>query len=283
MRAGTCAFDKSLLCAIGVAMFVTVNAGCAAKDPSDNGAASIDDLARVFCDAIRDCCAAAGKTTGLDECEVMFDPVFVPPALREAIASGAVVLHEPQFTNAFNAFASGARTCVFNSNESPWEGALSGTIPEGGGCTVADACARTNEPVACVWISASPQPPTAGVCRALERAQLGDECITDGGADLDRLFYVTNVTDISYAYCDYRDGLYCGLGQCAALLEVGDACRDPDACGPGHYCDETCQPLVQPGDACTDSVQCTPGRSCVEGVCEFPSLASDALCDGDSF
>jgi hypothetical protein len=142
---------------------------------------------------------------------------------------------------------------------------------------------RGDLPVACLKIRTAENQDPAGVCHALARVQEGEACLTDGDANFSGVTYSTDQLDAPSAYCDTRDGLFCGPrpnAVCMPLAAPGEDCIDRD-CVPSHFCDSTCVPRLARGVACTGSFQCEAGLDCEGDVCVQENLGSEKTCSGD--
>jgi len=246
-----------------------------------NGGGDVGELVAISCDRARRCCAEEGlSTTPLDQCEV---ETVEQSDFYKAIDRGTVVLVEPAFSECLEVARASANVCDLSATvNSACLSVTRGTVAAGGVCYDAVECASDGDPVACLS-STDISADAPGVCRAMVRGRVGDECAFSTNELYYGVTYSTPEPDPNLVFCDAADGLYCAFpgAACTVFAAEGAPCTDREGCAPGLYCETTCKPRKPAGTACTGSEECAQLTLCKDGTCAHVSFADTEICEGD--
>jgi hypothetical protein len=243
------------------------------------GAGPLDSLVDAFCAAARTCCAAAGMPVGaLAACEDGFASQVGSMAL---VKQGTVAIDASALAACVFAYEAAAVSCNLTAVLADCHGIFKGTLADGAACSDVFECDRSGGPKICLKLQDATDP-NVGVCATPERGADGTLC--GGSCDLggDCSTTVSNPDDTyPTAFCYEEDGLFCPFGYgCAPLIDDGEYCDQPAACGSDGLCSSTCVPLRASGDSCQFIFDCAEGLTCDGGFCVPEPVAGDETCAG---
>lgn len=251
---------------VGLAGALTLVAGACGDSLKDALKDALDEYSRAVCEAE----VACNSFPDVDTClaTIPIDKDFLD-GLAIDVRNGIADLDRDRFDDCLgliedssscqvspSASAAARRTC---GDRNPTF--FTGTVALGDSCTEDVQCAGD----AFCFVRACPDECCLGTCSArLPLAEIGEDC--------------SNAECVGGAFCD-RSGI---TPQCAAQLDIGQACAALDACVDGAVCDldflggggGNCIALAEQGDSCDPSTNL--GIACIrtDSFCD----PSDSIC-----
>lgn len=263
---------------VGVLVAVLATACSGSRDGDAGASPEVDEIIGATCDWIRTCCEAAGEPLEpLADCEAETEARLA--LFRARTRKNEPI--EPAYSDCVAAMQAGARSCGAGRMDDVCGVTFRGLVAEGGACEDVSECAHDGLPVICLRTDSATDD-TPGVCRALARVASAEPCLISGNGEGGVTFSTfQSAADVVLAYCDVRDGLYCGTSTriCQSFIAEGGACED-EGCAAGFYCDATCKPQKTAGAACAASQECAE-LLCKEAQCGAPLITDGDLCQGD--
>lgn len=241
------------------------------------------ELARQECNALGNCCRAAGYGYDAAACEALLIQQFkgIPSPNDPSVAYDSQAAGDCVAT-----IVAGLSSCR-ETDGSPdvCDRVFNGRLPAGASCSSDEQCAgSSNDGADC----------SEGTCIVMPRGHLGDACGSTctelGGGSRS---CTSSTSTGGTARCFRNDGLYCdGGGHCASLLADGAACSY-DECALTSFCDAgTCAAKRGLDQACSSSDSCavgfcdeatsvcTPPRG-LSQPCNYDSECASDSCGGD--
>jgi hypothetical protein len=250
---------------------------------------AIDDFATRYgeatCDAMPDCCKAAGFAFDTDPCKDAAAS-HMSQSLYLALATLKVHFDQAAAEHCLMVRVDLYRSCMGDgaAEVAACNAVLVGEVPVGSSCASTLECtAVPGMVVSCVPDAANstksrctaappvPVPPvgkSGDVCSTTCPSAPTAGCTSVAGAP-------------SASACLVTDGLICdGASRaCSAVPQIGEACAQ--FCASGAYCDASsqCSAQVALGAPCSTDAECSSSY-CAQGSCHTKTPVSAALCDG---
>lgn len=263
---------------------------------------SIDDFTNAYIDAYCEGAVKCGSQPSTADCKAstsLETNTFL--TLIESAKSGTVTYNEEQASACLDSFR--ARTCKFegfHSENDPCDSMFTGTIAQGGACTISAQCAGgasceqtvqdcDRDAMCCPGTCGAPSVEVAAgaMCGENDICPFNQYCklpatgnvgtctalISSPGAACDDFFSCVNPM-----ICN----LFAEMPTCEMPVGTGETCN-PDGIAPcvvdQDHCDDVSMKCVGPladGAACEFSSECAPDSSCA-GTCQ-PNVAAGGAC-----